>query len=539
MPTAAAAPMRISHKLGLSFTLFGLLLLGSALFAVEESESALKQAIGQRLQLLARTAAHEVAQTIGGREQELVALAAALDLTTVAATSSADYRSVDDATLAAIDSAWSSGATPAALIEALNHPLAQSLRRYMHTRAPAGHPLFAEIYLTNERGVVIATTGRTSDFLQADEAWYQRATANSGIWLGPMEFDASAHSRSVDLVLPLRLEGRLVGIVKAVLDLAAIQAIIESTEESERHRTLRLSLVDRDGYILFGTPSPTSSAPTESDHDLPAAAFAHHLPSWEAVTRNGLPISGAHPWLVRGQERMVALEAVKEPLLNQGWSLVAEIDGTEAFAPVADSRRRLLLGFVLIACVVAALGLLLTRQIARPLLVMSDAARRIGKGRLDTRLQVQGDDEIALLGTALNRMTEELKLATVSKEYVDSILGNMSDLLVMLATDGQIQVVNPAACQLLGYRADELVGQQVERICRTPFLADPQLTDLVLQGTITNLEHICLGRDGREIPVLFSLTVMRDIGHDLQGIVMVGVDISRRLNPQPFDTGAA
>ena len=51
---------------------------------------------------------------------------------------------------------------------------------------------------------------------------------------------------------------------------------------------------------------------------------------------------------------------------------------------------------------------------------------------------------------------------------------------------------------------------------------------LVQQQVIKNNEKTCLGKDGREIPVLFSASAMLDKDENVQGIVCVASDITDR-----------
>jgi hypothetical protein len=82
---------------------------------------------------------------------------------------------------------------------------------------------YAEVYVTNRFGVVVAATNRTSDYLQADDGWYRQAMAAAGpIWLGDLEYDASSESHGIDIVIRLYdAEGRYQGILKAKRDQAA------------------------------------------------------------------------------------------------------------------------------------------------------------------------------------------------------------------------------------------------------------------------------------------------------------------------------
>lgn len=121
-----------------------------------------------------------------------------------------------------IDQAWQAGANHQAIQAILGNPLSKELRRMVAVRAQASDPSqITEIYVTSRYGTVAAASGRTSDYLQADESWYQTAVAEKRFWVGDVEYDVSSHTYSVDLVVPLRnAEGAFHGILKAVLNLS-------------------------------------------------------------------------------------------------------------------------------------------------------------------------------------------------------------------------------------------------------------------------------------------------------------------------------
>ncbi|MHB1651845.1 MAG: sensor histidine kinase [Desulfitobacteriaceae bacterium] len=70
--------------------------------------------------------------------------------------------------------------------------------------------------------------------------------------------------------------------------------------------------------------------------------------------------------------------------------------------------RAMLIGLVITSLVAVLLGVLLTRHFTVPLRRLIDAVKRVGQGDLSPRLEVKGNDDIALLTRAFNGMTEQL-----------------------------------------------------------------------------------------------------------------------------------
>jgi signal transduction histidine kinase len=93
---------------------------------------------------------------------------------------------------------------------------------------------------------------------------------------------------------------------------------------------------------------------------------------------------------------------------------------TQSVAAVHRAVRRTLGGLLLIAAVVLALGLIagvvIARQISRPMRRLTTAARRIADGDLDVRAPVEGSVEQRSLARSFNEMTDKLSRALATEK---------------------------------------------------------------------------------------------------------------------------
>jgi signal transduction histidine kinase len=93
---------------------------------------------------------------------------------------------------------------------------------------------------------------------------------------------------------------------------------------------------------------------------------------------------------------------------------------TQSVAAVHRAVRRTLGGLILIAAVVLALGLIagvvIARQISRPMRRLTAAARRIANGDLDVRAPVEGSVEQRSLAQSFNEMTDKLSRALATEK---------------------------------------------------------------------------------------------------------------------------
>jgi PAS domain S-box-containing protein len=183
---------------------------------------------------------------------------------------------------------------------------------------------------------------------------------------------------------------------------------------------------------------------------------------------------------------------------------------------------------VLVVLVVAALGFVLVRFIARSLRTLLDAAHTLSEGRFDDRVEVTSKDEIGLLGRAINEVIDQFATTTVSKAYVENIVQSMADPLIVVNPMVKIAMVNQAALDLLGYEREELLDKPVMTIFahngRNRGAAIKQTIEQALAG---NVQTSFKARPDREVPVSLSSALVRE-GNEVLGLVIVAKDITKQ-----------
>lgn len=99
------------------------------------------------------------------------------------------------------------------------------------------------------------------------------------------------------------------------------------------------------------------------------------------------------------------------PLAISGvnWGLVAKIDTAEAFAPIDQLRRNLLLVGAIAVLIVAATAAWLSRALLGPLRELTVGVKRFAAGDYGASVPVRTADEIGRLCSAFNGMVEDLR----------------------------------------------------------------------------------------------------------------------------------
>lgn len=183
--------------------------------------------------------------------------------------------------------------------------------------------------------------------------------------------------------------------------------------------------------------------------------------------------------------------------------------------------------FLIITTVV--INWLANREIIAPLGNVKKMINDFSRGRtIDKPQDSHQGDEIQDLATSFWKMTRELQHITISRDYVDNIINNMSDSLIILNPDLSIQTVNHATLSLLHLAEEELEGIPFQNVFshRDESVATSLFQELLEGKAVTNLEALYVTGDERSIPVLFSASALYMPDGTLQGISCLAHDIS-------------
>jgi len=204
-----------------------------------------------------------------------------------------------------------------------------------------------------------------------------------------------------------------------------------------------------------------------------------------------------------------------------------------AFETTLDTNVALLGSRSTTAAAIAALSLVgimvfllsLSRGIVSPIRSLSETTREVAQGNFAAGRNIEplGNDEVAQLARAFKAMAASLDSTTVSKTYVDDIIRNMKDTLIVVDRSEKIRTVNRALLRLLGYTEAELVDQPFSII--SGGVPDEALKTKSAQATF---ETVYRAKDGREIPMSFSTGVLKNAEGQASGMIAVAQDITSR-----------
>ena len=174
------------------------------------------------------------------------------------------------------------------------------------------------------------------------------------------------------------------------------------------------------------------------------------------------------------------------------------------------------------------IGWSISYQISQRIKKLTAGAERVGQGKLEP-IEMdpeENESELKILAQSFNQMIEGVKNSTVSRSYLDNILGSMLDSLIVIELNGTIEKVNTATLKLLGYKKEELIDKKLSLIIKNQ--ADRLETTIISHHFIGNFETIYRTKEGKEIPVAFSSSYLIDDDRKITGIVCVARDITEK-----------
>lgn len=129
---------------------------------------------------------------------------------------------------------------------------------------------------------------------------------------------------------------------------------------------------------------------------------------------------------------------------------------------------------------------------------------------------------------------EEQLLATnvelrETRQYLERLIESSPDAIISTNKEGNIVLFNEGAEALLGYRAEEAIGQRVTMLYQSKDSAKEVMRQMRKQGgTISAFETVLRAKNGSRIPVLISASILYDEQGQEAGTVGFSKDLRER-----------
>ncbi len=286
------------------------------------------------------------------------------------------------------------------------------------------------VVYTAYKGVDLGTNILTGPYREGElRDAYQKALASNAVdYVGVTDFGdyQPADEPTAWMVSPVGPEGRVEGVLALQFPISKISRLMTADRQWEAAgmgNTGETFLVGPDGLMrsdsrLFlenpedfkrdvvnaGTPPDVAEESIRQGGTTLVQPVATEATRMAQRGQSGTIIEDDY----LGHETLQAYAPVDLRGLN--WSIIAKVDTSEAFAPVATFTRTLVLSTAAIIFAVCIAAMLLARLFVRPIRRLEAGAQRISSGDYHVTLPVQSRDEFGDLTVAFNDMSRNLSI---------------------------------------------------------------------------------------------------------------------------------
>jgi class 3 adenylate cyclase len=284
---------------------------------------------------------------------------------------------------------------------------------------------------------------------------YQKALASNAVdYIGVTDFGdyQPADEPTAWLVSPVGPQGRVEGVLALQFPISKINRLMtmdKKWETAGMGKTGETFLVGPDEEMRSDSRLFLEN-PSQFERDVVDAGTPPDV-AQEAIRQKGTtlvqPVTSQATRLAQrgqdgtiieddylGNETLQAYAPVDLPGLH--WAIVAKIDTSEAFAPVATFTRTLVISTAIIIFVVCLAAMLLARLFVRPIRRLEAGAQQISAGDYHVRLPVLSRDEFGDLTVAFNDMSRNL---AIKEELIDEQRRENDRLLLSLMPEPVVQ----------------------------------------------------------------------------------------------------
>lgn len=320
--------------------------------------------------------------------------------------------------------------------------------------------------------------------------------------------------------------GKLIGVVANYVKLSELNSVLSGVRQirlgslsglRSRPKTLDVYIVNKDGFMITESVfledvifNQKIDSPLVRECRFGKEIVSSHL------NYRGVPVIGA------------------SMCLPNGWTLVAEIDKSEAFASLDILKKNIVFGTIVFFLIALLLLYIIVGKSTESVKKMTMAAEKISRGDLSQKLEVSSKDELGRLAAAFNEMAlkleESYKTLEENLEKYKVLVETSPDCVKLFDTEGNVVFINKGGLEehrlkrFEDIKTWDYIGGVVEED-REKFKT--ALHDAAEKGKTSTIEIRHTKEGSKREICLETISPVKDSAGKIIGIFGVSRDISK------------
>jgi twitching motility protein PilJ/methyl-accepting chemotaxis protein PixJ len=256
--------------------------------------------------------------------------------------------------------------------------------------------------------------GETLDNASEND-WFQAVLKTDRPFITEPRTSKATGVFSILIAAPIKdnVTGKTIAIIRGRLPVSALQEVFRVTAE----RGQDIFAFDANNKIFFSSVEKSTGKGLEQVFPLMASNI-------KKLGRVEQSIYGANE-----ETRIKSIEVFNpskrlQEELGLNWSLIIATPQDTALATRDQLLLTVLLGTGVSTLLVAGISAFISNRATRPIIDAASAVDKIGQGQLDTRMEVEGEDELAQLGLNINNMAGQLEIFTQEQILLAKVAGS-------------------------------------------------------------------------------------------------------------------
>ena len=137
--------------------------------------------------------------------------------------------------------------------------LNNALALYLKKQQDIFQGVYGELFVTNQYGEMIATTGKLTTLYHSNKYWWKEAYSNGEgkVFFDDRGFDSSVNGYVIGIVVPIKSNGKVIGILKANVNIINTLYIAIENHAKKKHGALKI--VRSKGKVVYEEGLPPLS----------------------------------------------------------------------------------------------------------------------------------------------------------------------------------------------------------------------------------------------------------------------------------------